>query len=699
MHYQMKVKSIDDISWIIEAAQETMNATEKDFEAIRTKRWYKRLWETVTFSKDNQIKMAKGVSSLSKLQEIMIRLLVVLSQNSTEISNAVKQNSDLINRLAITDALLSRQIDKIKFGGTAQIDFSDLSREKKVLIASLLIMADPSAQRNEYSKQYIGSVLRAANITSFDNTVKIDAVDCLDREEQELLYRMILIDRHLMDIDFDDPCEVIEWISVKPKRKKEIEYSIKDTASAVSPEFFATYYEKTNEILDEVSEEGIWFEVFYDTTEADVVEETAEPVDPIEYEDIILTSILHIPHGEIHTFINKVLHIQTSIDCEGELKFHNCIIHYGEEDRVCEIKVSGNGSILMDRCTIEGHSYSKENIFIRIDSANCTAKFLNCNIFNCSSFLHTKANFLVEKCNIINPGINFFNASDYYNKEYPPTIHSTIFKYVNPPEFIKKSLAERFMEIITANCFIFSECSVTGTLRIRTAEEAAQHDDYSPTFIRSCSFTMDNVQFRGISSAFHGRGRVTNSIFEECNNIFNTFGFYDDLEIEQCKFEKCTNIIPDAYRSSFLHCKFTDCFNGLISSIVGGKTNIEYCEFLNWSAKKEEKSIFTRAFSRAMIELGRGKDKNYGSSSIKSCVFDGMTAHQYYIIIGSVFEKIDGYVAYIDNCTFINCSTGRDDGKVIKDHDRYSGVFKKDITVKTVSIAPNCRGLDQVKKI
>ena len=134
LHYQMNVQSIDDISWIIEAAQETMNATEKDFEAIRSKKWYKRLWETVTFSKDNQIKMAKGVSSLSKLQEIMIRLLVVLSQNSTEISNAVKQNSDLINRLSITDALLSRQIDKIKFGGTSQLDFPTLVARKKSLL-------------------------------------------------------------------------------------------------------------------------------------------------------------------------------------------------------------------------------------------------------------------------------------------------------------------------------------------------------------------------------------------------------------------------------------------------------------------------------------------------------------------------------------------------------------------------------------
>lgn len=414
---------------------------------------------------------------------------------------------------------------------------------------------------------------------------------------------------------------------------------------------------------------------------------------------MVLTSILHIPHGETYRFENKNLHVQTIIDCEGELEFHNCIIHYGERERVCEIKISGSGSILMDGCTIEGHSFLKENILIRIDSENCTAKFLNCNIINCSSFLHTKAKFFVEKCSILNPGINFINARDYYNRECLPTIHSTTFKYMNPPEFIKKSLAERFMEIVSANCIVFSECSVSGTLHIRTAEEAEQTDNYSPTFIRAGSFEIDQSFFSGVSSVTHGSGKVSNSVFKECHSIFNKFGFFDNLEISECKFEKCANISSEANNTSFLHCKFIDCFNCLISNPIIGKTNIEYCEFINWSARKEEKTIFSRAFPQAMIELGRGKDKNYGNSSIKNCVFDGLTAHQYFLILGSVFEKIDGYVAYIDNCTFVNCSTGRDDGKVIMDHGNYLGAFKKEITVKTISIAPNCRGLDQVKKI
>ena len=706
LHYQMNVQSIDDISCIIEAAQETMNATEKDFEAIRSKKWYKRLWETVTFSKDNQIKMAKGVSSLSKLQEIMIRLLVVLSQNSTEISNAVKQNSDLINRLSITDALLSRQIDKIKFGGTSQLDFSDLSREKKVLIASLLIMADPTAQRNEYSRQYISSVLQAANITSFDNTVKIDAVDSLGREEQELLYRMIIIDRHLMDIDFDEPCEVIEWISVKPKRKKEIEYSIKDTASAVSPEFFATYYEKTSEIFDEVGDDGIWFGDFEDLDEMHEAGNNEESVNPIEYEDMTLSGILHIPQGEIYQFENKNLHVQSIIDCEGILKFRNCTIHYGENDQLCEIKVKESGYITMEDCTIEGHS-SSEQFFIKVD-ANCgITELLNCQFLNCSCFMYVCNAFLLQRCYIKNAGGKFIESHSWNEAG---TIKNTTFEDEDLPDFILHSRARYQERVVSCRNLIIESSSFTGTLQISTAEEADTESKKNSSFyfIDSDNLKITNSLFTGVENTLYCNGTLQNCTFKECGNIIRSKGYSESVEIIECTFEKCTCIGSGLNKGSKIsHCKFNNCFNRLLASEFNGGVQIDCCEFNYCTAKREEisktakehLSMYYHLYNNAMLTFHRSKGSDSRTSYVTNCIFNGVSTHHFYLIDGTVHNWIDGYVVSIENCSFSNCTTERFNGRIIKEYDHYFGLFNKQKEIKTVSIASSCRGLDQVRKV
>ena len=44
----------DTLATLITAAQEIASASEKDFEKIKAKKWYKRLWELITFNNDNQ---------------------------------------------------------------------------------------------------------------------------------------------------------------------------------------------------------------------------------------------------------------------------------------------------------------------------------------------------------------------------------------------------------------------------------------------------------------------------------------------------------------------------------------------------------------------------------------------------------------------------------------------------------------------
>ena len=157
---KIEINQLENIDWILEAATDLSHATEADLQAMKGKKWYHRLLDMITFSNGNQIQAAKDIGSVAKLQEIVIRILVMLSQENAELSTAVKQQAELLSGLSCNDMALLTAIKKIKFGGTTQVDFSDLSRERKALIASLLIMADASEQQNESSRKYFGSILR-----------------------------------------------------------------------------------------------------------------------------------------------------------------------------------------------------------------------------------------------------------------------------------------------------------------------------------------------------------------------------------------------------------------------------------------------------------------------------------------------------------------------------------------------------------
>lgn len=690
---QINIQASEDISWILDAAQETMCATEKDFEAIQSKKWYKRLWETVTFSKDNQIHLAKGVSSLTKLQEIMVRLLVVLSQDNLEISNAIKQNSDLISRLSNTDMLLSKEIDRIKYGGTANISFSDVDPENKTIIANMLVRADSNANATDYSRQYLSSIMGCAGILEVDYTLNIAVIDSLTREEQELLYRMIMINRHLMVVDFDAVSDVVDSIPISTKRAKEICSAIESTASYVSPEFFATYYEKTCGLYDEISEDDIWFEDFGQIGEAE-----NESVVPGEYEDLIISDFWHIAKGEVCRFSYKYIHVQSIVDCEGTLEFENCTIHYGENEHFSEIKVNENGSISMRNCTVMGYSYFKDKHFITVGASNGTTTFTGCTFVDCASFIHIRNSLELKDCVVRNPGSGFIYARSYShslitgNDPSTSVIENSRFAFENPPDFIKKSSGV----IIQANNLIFSESKVVGEIRISSEEDANEKADSFSTFVLANKVKADRVLFVGISDIFKCTGEIKHSDFRECRGIVGGFApFSDKLTVEDCTFEQCTTVGNCISNVNFSHCKFIYCYNCLISSGGEGKVHLEYCTFNKWCAIKEDKS---RYFSSAMLEFERYKGKNYNGSSVKNCIFDNITANQYFVVLGRAHENLDGYVASVEQCIFTNCTTERDSGKIIREYDHYYGLFNKRKNIRTVKVYSDCQGLDQVKK-
>ena len=249
---------------------------------------------------------------------------------------------------------------------------------------------------------------------------------------------------------------------------------------------------------------------------------------------------------------------------------------------------------------------------------------------------------------------------------------------------------------------IVESSSVTGTLQISTAEEAdtESKNNSSFYFIDSDNLKITRSLFTGVENILYCSGTLQNCTFKECGNIIRSKIKSESLIIIECTFEKCTYIGCWLSKGcKITHCKFNNCYNRLISSSGAGDVSIEFCEFNQWSAVKDNSVRNYDIFPCAMIEFSRHKGKNYSSNSVKNCTFNEIIAHRYFVILGNVSESIDGYVAYVENCSFTNCTTERDSGKIIKEFDHYLGMFKKRKDVKTVSIASNCRGLDQVKKV
>lgn len=248
---KLTINPMQEYDWLIEAAAEVATSTESDFTAMQSKKWYKHLWETISFSKDNQIRTAKGVSNLAKLQDILIKALVIVSKENTNVSEDVKKNSQLIAQLSTNDMLLQSEIMRVVCGGRDELELSDLTKKEQKLLVNLLLMA---AEKNDGSNDYLTAAASAVGISIIDTSLKADAIEYLPSQQQELLYKLIMTNRYLLGIDPSAESEALDHISISPKRRNEIWNSIQETANVNTSIFFASLHNNTTydyEVLDD----------------------------------------------------------------------------------------------------------------------------------------------------------------------------------------------------------------------------------------------------------------------------------------------------------------------------------------------------------------------------------------------------------------------------------------------------------------
>ena len=76
----------EDIDSIALAIKKLSTSSENQFNELKNERWFNRLFNMITFSNKKNIWLAEQISTLAQAQEILVRILLLLSEKSLEIS-------------------------------------------------------------------------------------------------------------------------------------------------------------------------------------------------------------------------------------------------------------------------------------------------------------------------------------------------------------------------------------------------------------------------------------------------------------------------------------------------------------------------------------------------------------------------------------------------------------------------------------
>lgn len=323
----------ETIACLIEAASEISKASDEDFQAMKDKTWYKRLWELVTFSKDSEKKLASGVANLAKLQEIVMKALLLLSNKSAEISDVLAEHEGEIARLAQgqkslakTQVALIQEIERLKSGVKKELTLNDLSDDEKTIVISVLAnVGEHLDLSTDASKDYFN---RVKSITGYpQDDIDVEYIEeTFTGKKANLLYRILMEYTYLATGAFDLEDDALESISVSGKYKRQVTAMIERIAQLGGERAIIETYDEVD--YNYLADDGIeWYEEA--TAEEDNTEQLAEDYadfDPAELEDLTISSITKISREEDVSFVRKKIRLNSSVVCEGSLTLDSCTI-------------------------------------------------------------------------------------------------------------------------------------------------------------------------------------------------------------------------------------------------------------------------------------------------------------------------------------------------------------------------------------
>lgn len=687
------------------AVKQLSSASQEQFESIKKEKWYNRVFDMVTFSQKGKKRIAEQVSTLAQAQQILIELLMRLSDNDSSVSRLVVESMEDIRRIQEQNLYLFSKIKKledISLGMKPDMDLNKLSeKNKKVLCACLYFINAQDGNASENQKTFANKVIKYLNVDAqMDHPTA--ALEDMDAESKKRILNCCMeymFLKNCSDEGYDAYEDFIYEFDFGNKTIKAIEKQIQSFYNLRGLDGFFTKYQEDN---FEAPDDFFTMD-FKDGDDENI----ASAEENIEMVDEVISTILQIKPGETKTYKNKNIHLKAYINCEGNLIFDHCIINYNETDDGDEITLGSNSSLTITNSVILCKGFDK-NTFITCDGdtqvtldndtfedcsyfikskswETCVFSMTNCRLHNCledflSLYLWEKSDCVIKNNMIIQDGLNPF-----YPKEESGW-HGTLIRVNNNTN----------NKVEFCNNCIFEEET------FQKAGIAKKSSKNMLTYFESRTGEIRNCLFKGISQDYSGAidaHKFFECRFEKCTNPVHTMKNYysdDDDEpcIDNCVFVECTDVIATDDNTQITNCQFVSCYDNLIRPYgYDGGISVEFCQFINTRNTKE--SIISKRIS--CITFTRTKSSKTRANYLKKCIFDGVELGDNFLIEADVFEKPHGVVTYIENCDFKNCSTKRASGKIIKEYIQYDTLFKKDINFHA-NIISDCKGLDKINK-
>lgn len=226
------------IQFLIEAVDEISNASERNFNELKNTKWYSRLWKMVTFSKDHEKMLAQGVSSLAKLQEIVVKALLLLSQQSEKSAEIISEHADSISRLSQNVASLAKiqnafydEIYRLKNGIKKTIELGDITGDKKqVFFFAFSTVADALNNDSSLCQSFYKNVYNGLNcsLQDYQDSINVESLETLNNKEALLLYQVIMEYVYLATDNFECISGIMDYLPVSDKNKAAIRSLISD---------------------------------------------------------------------------------------------------------------------------------------------------------------------------------------------------------------------------------------------------------------------------------------------------------------------------------------------------------------------------------------------------------------------------------------------------------------------------------------
>lgn len=666
----------EDIDSVALAIKKISTSSENQFNELKKERWFNRLFNMITFSNKKNIRLAEQISTLAQAQEILIRILLLLSEKSSEISELVKNNTKNIEKLGENNIYLLNRIKKLEdkvLGIKRKIKPEDLSLQaKEILSACLNKLSTLFDYTNDNQKLYVNFILNQLNISrvEYENLeFAINELDSNNEKTQILISCLEYI--YLKNNNFNilkTNYQILNFIEMFYFSEKKID-EIKNQVER-NNNFDGIIFRYNNNYDENFEDDDFLLDFINDIEEME-----------IEKEDLYINSMINIKEGEIYVIENKNVHISSMINCSGTLEIKNCTLYYNEilnnetKKIFNKINLGNNSTLKVKNSTvicknydknffIKGEDFKKSNIFLKntifIDCLNCINSYVidisvkNCEFRNCiRNFfkIDVYGDFLMKDCSIIQEKLPDFkipikeyihdNEVLFYINNQKSAIFTNnkvdIYFYDNERQY-NQLIASNYLNknLIVKNSIFNNHLENKFSLKI-TAE-----------YVDNCSFySLKNIL---------KTESINNCFFENCSFICQERNS-NLLYIKNTEFRNCND-------SLFLSNK--DYINqySLRPSYYHNKIIFENCKF---SGNNLIKGNF--------IELGCG-------SQIKNSEFSNISMKNFLISI-SIDEKS---LVLIQNCVFKNCTTERKDKEIIKKYESMQRVIKGELIYKMAEI-------------